>query len=1838
MNRHSSINRIPYRISSEVSRVWVPVAETGKGSGKSGHSRSIAKRGVFAAAISLVLSPLAHAAPPSSPCASPACGSVALSATSHPTGAQVVSGSGSITQSGNTTDIRQSSPNLAIDWLSFNLGSQATVDFIQPSASAVAVNRILGNDGSDILGHIDANGQVWLINPNGIVFGQGAVVNVGGLVASTLAAGDSSSSGGSQSFAGAGTGGVLNQGTISAAQGGYVALLGNQVVNQGTVTARLGTVALGAGSAATLTFAGNALVKMQVDRSTLDNLAANGGLIQADGGQVIMSAGAENALLASVVNNTGVIEARTVENHAGTITLLGGMTAGTVNVGGTLDASAPEGGNGGSIETSGAQVKVANDAKVTTLAATGKTGMWLVDPTDFTVAPSGGDISGATLSSDLNSTNTTILSSSGTSPVTGGGSGGNINVNDTVSWSANTTLTLTAANNVNVNANVTATGDAAGLIINPNTGNGSQVASGTGALNLNMGNSITLSGANPTLSIAGNSYTVINSLGTAGSTTGTDLQGINGNLAGFYALGSDIDATATSSWNGGAGLTPIGAFGAPFTGTFNGLGHTISNLTFFNNSYADGAYGLFGDTSGAILNVGLIGESMWERAGGSNAILFLGGLAGENTGTISNSYATGTSIGIVGGDGTSITQGNIGGLVGSSSGPISDSYAAVAISGGNVGMQTVSYGGLVGNNIASITNSYATGSLTSLQCGDGPCRVGGLAGYNSSTIGNSFATGSLSYFNGVIGLSQNTVNGGLVGYNDGTYGQGSITNSYATGNVTAAGGEAGGLVGFNIYHGTVTNSYATGSVVGNNYVGGLVGYNQSSVSNSYATGAVTGAVGGGGLVGGDDGFITNSYATGPVTGGDYLGGLAGWNGGTITNSYSAGSVSSSVGGSHVGGIVGYNTSLVTPTQTGLIINSFWDITTSGQSTSAGGPSSGGGTGMVTADMQTQANFTSATNANGNVNPGWDFANTWVMYGGYTYPLLRAFMTPLTVTANGATVTYDQQAYSGGNGVTYSVTPNANLLGTLAYGGTSQGAINAGTYTIVPGGLYSNQQGYVITFASGTLTINPLALTGASIAAAGSSYGAPVTPGTVSFSNLFPGDVVTSAVSIVNPAYSGSNHLNAGGYAQSASSTLGGANAEDYTFAGYTTPTNTYTVSQLALTGAAISTANSTYGSTVSPGALSFGNVLAGDAVGATVSIVSPTYSTSNHLNAGNYAQSASTLTGADAGDYTFSGFITPTNNYSVSPLALTGTAISAVGTTYGTPAAPGAVSFGNILVGDLVSSTASLVNPAFSTSGNLAAGGYAQTASPLTGADAGNYAFLGYTTPTGNYTVNPLTLTVTGLSAANKVYNGNNIAGLNGTASIAPITNDAVTLVGTGTGTFADANVGTGKAVAVSGYTLTGADAGDYSLSEPAGLTANISQLASVTWIGGATGNWSNAANWAGGAIPDYANVAAVTIPSGKTVTYDSGVPGTTTLTSLTDGGTLVMAAGNLSTTGNLSTAGYKQTGGTLDVEGTLSVNSNTAAVTLGNIDTASLDITSKTGAITQAAATTLYVTGATTLTGDVITLANSTNNFEGAVASDGYSIKVVDDGAGGLILGNTTATGTLTDTSRAGAITQAAATAIDATGPVSLTANNGLAGSSAVAYNITLADSGNNIAGSVNTSGLNIDLFNSNAGGLALGNTTVGGTLTVTSAAGAITQAGSTQIKATGATILTADNGNITLANAANKFTGAVTASGTAITLDDSVALTADLDSTGAASVTSAKALTVAGTIGTSLTTVATGKTTFGTTAVGTTLTVTSTGAVKSTTPGILTVAGKKTTTANPDVTVNGTVGALIK
>ena len=303
-----------------------------------------------------------------------------VDAHAQPLGGIVSAGSASITSTPSNMTINQTTQNAAINWQSFNISHGEAVNFVQPNTSSVALNRVLGTDSSSIMGSLSANGKVFLVNPNGILFGKSASVNVGGLVASTLNITDADFMNNKYKFSGTGTHSVVNQGAITATDGGYVALLGANVSNQGIIAAKLGTVALAAGHAITLDVAGDKLLNVVVDQSAVNALVENGGLIQADGGHVLMTTQAAGSLLANAVNNTGVVRAQTIQNINGTIKLLGDMQNGSVNVTGTLDASAPNGGNGGFIETSAAHVKISNDAKITTTAPIGLTGMWLIDP------------------------------------------------------------------------------------------------------------------------------------------------------------------------------------------------------------------------------------------------------------------------------------------------------------------------------------------------------------------------------------------------------------------------------------------------------------------------------------------------------------------------------------------------------------------------------------------------------------------------------------------------------------------------------------------------------------------------------------------------------------------------------------------------------------------------------------------------------------------------------------------------------------------------------------------------------------------------------------------------------------------------------------------------------------------------------------------------------------------------------------------------------------------------------------------------------------------------------------------------------------------------------------------------------------------------------------------------------------------------------------------------------------------------------------------------------------------------------------------------------------------
>ncbi|MEJ8835555.1 two-partner secretion domain-containing protein [Ramlibacter sp. AN1133] len=266
-----------------------------------------------------------------------------------PVGGAVAAGAAGIATTGASTTITQTTPSAVINWQGFGIAAGESVRFQQPASSSVMLNRVVGPDPSAIFGSLSANGKVFLVNPGGVLFGPGASVNVGGLVASTLDIADGDFMAGRYSFSGSGRGAVVNQGTINA-DGGYVALLGTDVANQGVISARLGSVALAAGQAITLDVVGDNLLNVAVDRGAVDALVSNGGLIQADGGRVLMTTQSAGNLLSTAVNNTGVIQARTISSRDGSIMLLGDMQSGTVSAGGTLDVSAAGAGQvGGSV-------------------------------------------------------------------------------------------------------------------------------------------------------------------------------------------------------------------------------------------------------------------------------------------------------------------------------------------------------------------------------------------------------------------------------------------------------------------------------------------------------------------------------------------------------------------------------------------------------------------------------------------------------------------------------------------------------------------------------------------------------------------------------------------------------------------------------------------------------------------------------------------------------------------------------------------------------------------------------------------------------------------------------------------------------------------------------------------------------------------------------------------------------------------------------------------------------------------------------------------------------------------------------------------------------------------------------------------------------------------------------------------------------------------------------------------------------------------------------------------------------------------------------------------------
>ena len=288
-----------------------------------------------------------------------------LPSTALPTGGNILSGQGSIHQQGSGMVIDQNSQRLITEWNAFDIGSSASVRFNQPGADAIALNRVTGHNTSQILGSLEANGRVFLINPNGLYFGANASVNVGGLVASSLALSDADFLAGRYHFQSAGNpGAIVNDGTLSASSGGIVAFIAPRISNNGTLSAESGTVALAAGDKVTLDFSGDGLINLSVDAASIDAQVANRGLVRADGGLVLMTARAAGDLTGSVVNNTGIVEADTLVSRDGRIILDGGDLGIVENSGDLLATGSSDGLSGGHIVLTGEKVGIFGDASL----------------------------------------------------------------------------------------------------------------------------------------------------------------------------------------------------------------------------------------------------------------------------------------------------------------------------------------------------------------------------------------------------------------------------------------------------------------------------------------------------------------------------------------------------------------------------------------------------------------------------------------------------------------------------------------------------------------------------------------------------------------------------------------------------------------------------------------------------------------------------------------------------------------------------------------------------------------------------------------------------------------------------------------------------------------------------------------------------------------------------------------------------------------------------------------------------------------------------------------------------------------------------------------------------------------------------------------------------------------------------------------------------------------------------------------------------------------------------------------------------------------------------------
>ncbi|MWD29015.1 filamentous hemagglutinin N-terminal domain-containing protein [Aquicoccus sp. SCR17] len=882
-------------------------------------------------------------------CTAPA----ALVADPLPTGGSVAAGDVTISQpSGNRMDVTQGSRNAVVNWRSFDIGAGHTVEFHQPSTDSAILNRVTGNTTSAIYGNLKANGQVHLVNPNGIFIGRDGKVSAGGgFVASTLDISDEDFLARRYRYSGTGSSaGVENRGSVEIGRGGYAALMGGKVKNAGTVSVPLGRIGLASGERVTLDLSGDGFLQVALPTGTEiaegEALIENSGTASAAGGRVEMKAATARSAARHAINLSGVAEASSVAVRGGTI-VLGGGAGGTVTVSGrataqtrsvaALDSSPrPQARPGGEIEITGARIAL-QGAELST-SGTGGGGLIRV----------GGDFGGEgdlPRASTLTADSATTLSADATDR----GDGGRI-----VLWSDSETQMAGSLSARGGDAG----GDggfievsSAGRLAYTGLADTRAAAGEWGMLLLDPVDIVVDPGAGGEDDLEANlasGNVTLDTFSSVGSAPGdiTINADIDWSAATTLNLRADNDILLNGAINGTNGGFTLDAFGTITPGTAGAVDVASFELRSGTWSQVGADIAAF-DAADFIIWSG----STFVRAvggdGGAGTPYLIGdifGLQGVGTTSEPQNWALNNDID------ASPTLNWSGEFDGPGFSPL---YLAGTFDGG---LHTIS--GLYMNRpdngetaptagLFDLIDSDASVSRLFLTGADiTGARGGVLAATNQGTISAVSVDGTLAVSEGG--------SGGLVGVNGGD-----IEDSVADVAVTAA------------LDGIIND---TGE-----YVGGLVGDAGGAIRRSHSEGSVTVTLDGtsgillgvGGLVGNFFGLeIEDSYSNADVTvsgatsGGVsvYAGGFGGLLDAAVNTSYSTGTVSDSSDAttSEVGGFAGSDGF----TETGGDTN-FWDTDRSGLATSSSA------TGLTTAELRDTEGFISLAGS-----LGWDFADSW----------------------------------------------------------------------------------------------------------------------------------------------------------------------------------------------------------------------------------------------------------------------------------------------------------------------------------------------------------------------------------------------------------------------------------------------------------------------------------------------------------------------------------------------------------------------------------------------------------------------------------------------------------------------------------------------------------------------------------------------------------------------------------------------------------------------------------------------------------------------------------------------